>query len=179
MTVRTAFQLINRFLADDEFDGETQFCLPMAGELWLEARGLRVRRTLLAQAKGAVLAQMNREGIFTSGGGLVQLIRWQDLNTEWVPERHNLTPIWQALHQLIANLQAHGEQSTGALLAAMPAVSGRVRTLAYRLYTLPERKGLAEDARPYNELIGAWSAIELPPPRLAQSKHKPSCSETV
>ena len=97
----------------------------------------------------------------TSGGGEVQLIRWQDLSAEWLPERQNLTPIWQALHQLIANLQTHGEQSTGALLAAMPAVSGRVRTLAYRLYTLSERKGLAEDARPYNELIGAWSAIEL------------------
>ena len=160
MRVRTALQLINRFLAEDEFDGETQFCLQ-----WLESYGWKPNdygyADTLAQAKGAVLALMHREGILTSGGGLVQLIRWQDLNTYWIPERSNLTPIWQALHQLIANLQAHGEQNTGALLAAMPAVSGRVRTLAYRLYTLAERKGLAEDARPYNELIGAWSAIEL------------------
>jgi putative DNA methylase len=160
MSVRTALQLINRFLADDEFDGETQFCLQ-----WLETYGWKAAdygsADTLSQAKGAVLAQMNREGILTSGGGEVQLIRWQDLNSEWFPERQNLTPIWQALHQLIANLQTHGEQSTGALLATMPAVSGRVRTLAYRLYTLAERKGLAEDARPYNELIGAWSAIEL------------------
>jgi putative DNA methylase len=160
MTVRTALQLINRFLADDEFDTETQFCLQ-----WLESYGWKPadygNANTVAQAKGAVLAQMHRDGIITSGGGLVQLVRWQDLNTVWVPERHNMTPIWQALHQLIANLQAHGEQSTGALLAAMPAVSGRVRTLAYRLYTMSERKGLAEDARPYNELIGAWAAIEL------------------
>lgn len=160
MTVRTALQLINRFLADDEFDVETQFCLQ-----WLESYGWKPAdygdANTVAQAKGSILAQMHRDGIITSGGGLVQLVRWQNLNTLWIPERHNTTPIWQALHQLIANLQAHGEQSTGALLAAMPAVSGRVRTLAYRLYTLSERKGLAEDARPYNELIGAWSAIEL------------------
>jgi putative DNA methylase len=160
MTVRTALQLINRFLADDEFDPETQFCLQ-----WLENYAWKPAdygfADTLAQAKGAALAQMNREGLLTSGGGVVQLVRWQDLNSDWNPERHNTTPIWQALHQLIANLQAHGEQSTGALLAAMPTVSGRVRTLAYRLYTLAERKGLAEDARPYNELIGAWSAIEL------------------
>ncbi len=160
MSVRTALQLINRFLADDEFDGETQFCLQ-----WLESYGWKAAdygsADTLAQAKGAVLAHMNRDGLLSSGGGVVQLIRWQELETDWIPERHNMTPIWQALHQLIANLQAHGEQSTGALLAAMPAVSGRVRTLAYRLYTLAERKGLAEDARPYNELIGAWSAIEL------------------
>jgi putative DNA methylase len=160
MTVRTALQLINRFLADDEFDVETQFCLQ-----WLEMNGWKSGdygdANTLAQAKGAVITQMNRDGIVVSGGGSVQLIRWQELDANWIPNRHNSTPIWQALHQLIANLQAHGEQNTGALLAAMPAVSGRVRTLAYRLYTLAERKGQAEEARPYNELIGAWSAIEL------------------
>jgi hypothetical protein len=32
--------------------------------------------------------------------------------------------------------------------------------LAYRLYTLCERKGWAEEARAYNELVTAWSGIE-------------------
>ena len=35
-----------------------------------------------------------------------------------------------------------------------------VRQLAYRLYTLCERQGWAEDARAYNELITSWTAIE-------------------
>jgi putative DNA methylase len=35
-----------------------------------------------------------------------------------------------------------------------------VRQLAYRLYTLCERLGQAEDARAYNELITGWSGIE-------------------
>lgn len=35
-----------------------------------------------------------------------------------------------------------------------------VRQLAYRLYTLCERQGWAEDARAYNELITSWSGIE-------------------
>lgn len=35
-----------------------------------------------------------------------------------------------------------------------------IRSLAYRLYTLCERKGWAEDARVYNELITSWAAIE-------------------
>jgi putative DNA methylase len=35
-----------------------------------------------------------------------------------------------------------------------------IRSLAYRLYTLCERKGWAEDARAYNELIASWSAID-------------------
>ncbi len=33
------------------------------------------------------------------------------------------------------------------------------RQLAYLLYTLCERKGLAEDARVYNELATAWNDI--------------------
>ena len=35
-----------------------------------------------------------------------------------------------------------------------------MRALAYRLYTLCERKGWAEDARAYNELVTAWRSIE-------------------
>ena len=41
----------------------------------------------------------------------------------------------------------------------MPERSAAIRQLAYRLYTLCERKGWAEDARAYNELIGSWTAI--------------------
>ena len=34
------------------------------------------------------------------------------------------------------------------------------RQLAYRLYTLCERKGWADDARAYNEIVSGWSGIE-------------------
>ena len=34
------------------------------------------------------------------------------------------------------------------------------RQLAYRLYTLCERAGRAEDARAYNEVVTGWSGIE-------------------
>ena len=42
----------------------------------------------------------------------------------------------------------------------MPARAEPIRALAYRLYTLCERKGWAEEARAYNELVAAWSSIE-------------------
>jgi putative DNA methylase len=160
MTVKTALQLINRYLADDEFDPATQFCLQ-----WLDTHGWGSgtfgSADILAQAKGAGLSQMNREGLLLSGSGQVELIRWRQLDANWKPMHGNQTPVWQALHQMIAIFQGQGEEAAGTLLALMPAVSGRVRTLAYRLYTLAERKGLAEDARPYNELISAWAAIEM------------------
>jgi putative DNA methylase len=160
MTVRTALQLINRFLADDEFDPETQFCLQ-----WFETNywkpGQYGVADVAARAKGTSVDALFRAGILNSGGGEVQLLRWNELPTDWKPDPDKQTPVWEALHYLIRNLNMHGEQSAGALLAEMSAVSGPVRTLTYRLYTLCERKGLAEDARPYNELIGAWASIEV------------------
>jgi putative DNA methylase len=160
MTVRSAMQLINRFLADDDFDPETQFCLQ-----WFETNywkaGLYGVADVAARAKGTSADALFRSGVLNSGGGEVQLLRWSELPTDWKPDRDKKVPVWEALHYLIRNLNMHGEQSAGSLLAEMSAVSGPVRTLAYRLYTLCERKGLVEDARPYNELIGAWAAIEV------------------
>jgi putative DNA methylase len=160
MSVRTALQLINRFLADDDFDPQTQFCLQ-----WFETNywkpGQYGVADVAARAKGTSVDALFRAGVLNSGSGEVQLLRWNELPTDWKPDPDHQTPVWEALHQLIRNLNMHGEQSAGALLARMSTVSGPVRTLAYRLYTLCERKGLAEDARFYNELIGAWASIEV------------------
>jgi putative DNA methylase len=64
------------------------------------------------------------------------------------------------LHQLIRVFKNEGESGAGAVLAAVQAKAEPTRQLAYRLYTLCERAGWAEDARAYNELITGWSAIE-------------------
>ena len=64
------------------------------------------------------------------------------------------------LHHLIRALNTEGEAAAGALLARMIDKAEPIRALAYRLYTLCERKGWAEDARAYNELITSWPGIE-------------------
>jgi putative DNA methylase len=72
----------------------------------------------------------------------------------------NRTPIWEALHQLIRALRERGESSAGEILAVLKPKSEAIRQLAYRLHTLCERSGQAEDARAYNELVTSWAAIE-------------------
>jgi putative DNA methylase len=79
---------------------------------------------------------------------------------DWSPEGDARLPVWEALHQLIRALNQDGESAAGALLARMPARAEPIRALAYRLYTLCERKGWADEARSYNELVTAWSGIE-------------------
>jgi putative DNA methylase len=57
-------------------------------------------------------------------------------------------------------LKEEGETVAGRVLAAVKSQGESVRQLAYRLYTLCEREGWAEDARAYNELITSWTGIE-------------------
>lgn len=44
-------------------------------------------------------------------------------------------------------------------MVKMPHKTEVVRQLAYRLYAYCERKGWAEEAREYNELIASWAGI--------------------
>ena len=159
MSVRTALQLINRFLAEDDFDHDTQFCLH-----WFEQQGWASGKfgeaDVLARAKGTAVAGLVEAGVVEAAKGSVRLLKWQELSADWSPETDSRTPVWEALHQMIRALNREGESAAGALLARMPARAEPMRALAYRLYTLCERKGWAADARAYNELITAWSAIE-------------------
>ena len=159
MSVRGALQLINRFLAEDDFDHDTQFCLHwFEGQGW--ATGKYGEADVLARAKGTSVAGLTDAGVVASGKGDLRLLKWAEMPRDWNPETDTRVPVWEALHQMIRALNQDGETAAGALLARMPARAEPIRALAYRLYTLCERKGWAEEARAYNELITAWSAIE-------------------
>lgn len=159
MSVRTALQLINRFFAEDDFDHDTQFCLH-----WFEGQGWATGKfgdaDVLARAKGTSVGGLVESGVVASSAGNLRLMRWAELAKDWSPEQDARTPVWEALHQLIRALNQDGETAAGGLLARMPERAEPMRALAYRLYTLCERKGWAEDARAYNELVTAWTSIE-------------------
>lgn len=159
MSVRAALQLINRFLGEDDFDHDTQFCLHwFEGQGWAE--GKFGDADVLARAKGTSVGGLQESGVVESGAGKLRLLRWAELPKDWTPENDMRTPVWESLHQLIRALNQEGESAAGELLARMPARAEPMRALAYRLYTLCERKGWAEEARAYNELVTAWSSIE-------------------
>ena len=160
MSVKNALRIINRFFGgEDDFDNDTMFCLS-----WFESNGWAAGKfgdaDVLARAKGTSAAGLAEAGVVASGGGEVRLLRWQDMPEDWNPLQDKRKPVWESLHQLIRSLNLHGEDPTGKLLALCGMQSGAIRSLAYRLYTLCERKGWAEDARAYNELVVAWPNIE-------------------
>jgi len=159
MSVRTALQLINRFLAEDDFDADTQFALR-----WFEEHSWQKGRfgdaDTLSRAKGTSVEGVKTAGIVESGAGSVRLLKWSEYEPTWDPRTDTRNPVWETLHQLIRALKTDGESNAGRLLAAVVNQGESARQLAYRLYTLCERQGWADDARIYNEIITSWSSIE-------------------
>jgi putative DNA methylase len=159
MTVKAALQLINRFLAEGDFDPDTQFCLQ-----WFEQNGWREGKfgdaDTLARAKGTSVEGVRQSGVVQATGGVVRLLKWADYQQDWNPATDTRLPVWEALHQVIRIFNQGGESAAGAVLSAIPGQAEAARQLAYRLYTLCERAGMAEDARAYNEIITSWNAIE-------------------
>lgn len=161
MTVHTALTLINRMLTEgvEEFDADTQFCLAWFDEFSWDA-GEFGKADVLARAKGTGVEGLKESGVVWAASGKVRLLKPAEYSSDWDPANDNRTPVWEALHQMIRALRAQGESAAGALLAGMPQRAEPIRNLAYRLYTLCERKGWADEARAYNELITSWIGIE-------------------
>ncbi|HFI2215148.1 TPA: DUF1156 domain-containing protein [Pseudomonas aeruginosa] len=159
MSVRSALQLINRFIGEDDFDHDTQFCLA-----WFEQHGWAEGKygdaDVLARAKGTSVNGLVDAGVVESASGNLRLLKWAEMPRDWSPEDDIRLPVWEALHQLIRALNQDGETAAGQLLARMPDKTAGLTALTYRLYTLCERQGWANEARAYNELQGAWLGIE-------------------
>ncbi len=160
MTVQTALRLINRYLAGDDLDLDSQFCLQ-----WFEEHGWETGKfgdaDNIARSKGTSVEGIKEAGIVESGSGKVRLRKWVEYPNEWTPNGDARNPIWETLHQLIRALKQDGETAAGIMLGKNNGQIESVRQLAYRLYTLCERNGWADDARAYNELITSWSGIEV------------------
>ncbi len=166
MTVHEAMIEINRQITDflnpegSGFDPMTLFCNDWFLQYgWSE--GPFGTADILARAKGTSVANIKLAGVIKAEGGKVQLLNWQDYPIDYNPARDKIRPVWEACHHMIRVLNQQGEEAAGELLALMSDEAENIRQLAYYLYTLCERKGDAEDARYYNELMTSFHAIMI------------------
>ena len=100
-------------------------------------------------------------GVLKAAAGKVQLLHWSELDPGWDPAEDTRCTVWEATHHLIERLSSHGEAGSAMLLAKMPSeLAADARQLAYRLYSVCERKSWAEHARSYNALVVSWGASQ-------------------
>ncbi len=165
MTVRGALQLIHQVMdeirgeAEGEFDRDTRFAVT-----WFESHGFEPGpygdAETLAKARAVSVAGVQEAGILRSAAGRVRLLRREELPADWDPRTDGRPTVWEATQHLVKRLDEAGESGAAALLGRLGATAEQARDLAYRLYTICERKGWAEEARAYNGLLVAWPELE-------------------
>lgn len=174
LAVREALALINQTLdealaeQEGDFDADSRWALA-----WFEQSGFiedeyGVAETL-SKAKNTSVGGMAETGILVSKGGKVRLLRPDELPADWDPEKDKRLTAWEIVHQLIRALESGGEGAAAALVAKLGSKAETARELAYRLYTICERKKRAPEALSYNGLVQSWPEIM----RLAQEGVKP------
>jgi putative DNA methylase len=164
LSVREALTLINQTLdevlaeQEGDFDADSRWALA-----WFEQSGLAegeygVAETL-SKAKNTSVSGMVEAGILASKSGKVRLLRPDELPADWDPATDQRLTVWEAVHQLIRVLEAGGESAAATLVAKLGSHAETARELAYRLYTLCERKKRASEALSYNGLVQSWPEI--------------------
>lgn len=177
LSVRSALQLINQeldsYLSEQEgdIDTDSRFAVAWFSELGF-SEGEFGRADVLARAKNVSVEGLVQAGVVESGRGKVQLRHWEAYDPgTWNPQEDQRATVWEATHHLIERLTHHGEKGAAQLLNKMtPEMASEARQLAYRLYSICERKSWAEHARDYNTLVVSWASIQDEAARLRQAK---------
>jgi len=177
--VRTALQLINQTLdetlaeQEGDFDPETAWAVA-----WFEQFGFNDGpfgdAETLSKAKNTALNALTDAGIVKAGAGKTRLLRVDELPKDWDPATDERLTVWEAVHHLIRVMNAGGESGAAELAAKLGGAADAARELAYRLYSVCERRKRAAEALAYNALVQSWPEIT----RLArESASRPKAPE--
>ncbi|SDR39035.1 putative DNA methylase [Rhizobiales bacterium GAS113] len=181
LSVGEALALINEVLdevlaeQEGDFDADSRFAIA-----WFEQFGFAEGEfgvaDVLARAKVtsvAAMADPRNGGILQSKAGKVRLLKPDELPEGWEPATDPRLTVWEMAHHLIRVLEAHGEAAAGGLAAKLGVKAEIARELAYRLYTVCERRKRAAEALSYNGLVQSWPEIT----RLAREGSKIQAEE--
>jgi putative DNA methylase len=161
--VRTALQLINRTLdevlaeQEGESDVETRWAIAWF-ETYAMEEGPYGQAETLSKAKNTAIQTLVDAGILEAKAGKVRLLRPEEYSEKRQPAHPHVTA-WEVMQRAIHALDKHGEVAAGNVLGKAGDLAEVVRDLAYRLYTICERKGWSQEAQAYNMLVTSWSGI--------------------
>jgi putative DNA methylase len=175
MSVRSALSLINQLIeevltgSDADYDSYTRW-----GIKWFEeygfAEGEFGRAETLSKAKDVSVSGLVDAGFLYSRAGKVRILRRDELDSDWDPATDTRLTVWEVTHHMMRRLESDGEKSAAEVMAAVGSRADAAKELCYRLYSICERKGWAQEALGYNMLISSWPEIS----RLAAEQPKSS-----
>ena len=163
MSVRSALQIINQELdlyfseQDGELDRDSRFCI----DLYTQNAFNDIKfgdADVLARAKNTSVDKLAARGVLYAQKGVVRL-----LSRDEIPGKADTKEeiIWLFTQQLTHAMEAGGVVATAKIVADMFGSNAEhAKVLAYRLFTIAERKGWAQEAYAYNSLVIAWPDVQ-------------------
>ena len=172
MTVRSALQIINQELdvyfneQDGELDANSRFCVDLYTQNAFNNLKFGDADTL-ARAKNTSVAALAAKGVLSAEKGIVRLLTREELPEKVDPREES---IWLLCQQLTRAMGTGGIEAYAQIVAPMLGSNAeRAKDLAYRLYTLAERKGWTQEGYAYNALVVAWREIQSRAAELQQA----------
>lgn len=156
MSVRAALQIINQELdsfyneQEGELDRESRFCV----ELFSQYAFNNIKfgdADILARAKNTSVQALADRGVMMAAKGQVRL-----LTREEIPEKVNTAEecTWLLTQQLARAMEKGGVKECAQIVMNIFGSNGEnAKALAYRLYTICERKNWAQEGYAYNNLV--------------------------
>ncbi len=163
MSVRSALQIINQELdafyneQEGELDRESRFCVEIFSQFAFNTLKFG-DADVLARAKNTSVQALAEDGVMASGKGSVRL-----LTREEIPEKVNDHEecIWLLTQQLARAMEKGGVKACAQIVNTICGSNAEnAKALAYRLYTICERKNWAQEGFAYNNLVVAWLDIQ-------------------
>lgn len=169
MTVRAALQIINQELdayfsdQDGELDRESRFCVDLYTQKAFDTIPFG-EADVLARAKNVSIEGLAAKGLLASAKGKVHL-----LDRNEVSEQVSFaSPEWLITQQLTHALEDGGVTACAKLLVgALGGKADGAKALAYRLFTIADKKNWQQEAFAYNSLVTAWPEIQSKAAQLA------------
>lgn len=163
MPVRSALKIINEEIdlyfneQVGDMDSASRFCV----DLYTQSAFNDIKygeAEILATAKSTSIPMMASHGILYAKGGIVHLFERSEL-PETVDTGESC--VWMLTQQLTQAMAKGGVEACAKIVANMFGSNGeRAKDLAYRLYTIAERKNWANEAYAYNALVVSWPDIQ-------------------
>ena len=162
MTVRSALQVINEEVdlyfneQVGSMDAASRFCV----DLYTQCAYNDIKygeAEILANAKSTSIAMMAAHGILYAKAGIVHLVERSELPEKDADENN----VWMLTQQLTRAMETGGIEACAKIVYNIFGSGAEsAKDLAYRLYTIAERKGWAEEGYAYNALVVAWPDIQ-------------------
>lgn len=163
MSVRAALQIINQELdhyfsgQDSNIDSDSRFCIELFS---LNAYNKMKfgEADILAKAKGASIQRLSEHGVVYAEKGDVRLLTREELPDKVEPDKCG---VWMLTQLLARAMGTGGIEACAAIVAAVShgSLAEEARNMAYRLYSICERRNWAEEGRAYNSLVSEWPKI--------------------